>query len=71
MPKLPILTPKQLLKILKQHNYHIDHITDSHYILRNQIHNKIIVVPYHTKDLPKGTLAAILRQAGINRTDLV
>jgi predicted RNA binding protein YcfA (HicA-like mRNA interferase family) len=31
---------------------------------------KITVVPMHNKDLPKGTLVAILKQAGIDKNDL-
>ena len=29
-----------------------------------------VVVPLHKKDLPKGTLAAILRQVGLSREEL-
>ena len=28
------------------------------------------VVPYHQKDLPKGTLMSILKEAGVNRKEL-
>ncbi|MDD3978406.1 MAG: type II toxin-antitoxin system HicA family toxin [Methanomicrobium sp.] len=29
-----------------------------------------VVIPVHKKDLPKGTLIEILKQAGINKDDL-
>jgi predicted RNA binding protein YcfA (HicA-like mRNA interferase family) len=29
-----------------------------------------VVVPFHKKDLPKGTLLEILRQAGIDKEEL-
>jgi len=29
-----------------------------------------VVVPFHKKDLPKGTLLEILRQAGISKEEL-
>jgi len=31
---------------------------------------KRVVVPFHKKDLPKGTLLEILRQAGISKENL-
>jgi len=29
-----------------------------------------VVVPFHKRDLPKGTLLEILKQAGINKEEL-
>ena len=70
MPKLPQITPRQLLKILKKHGFQIDHTTGSHFILYNQKTKKRTVVAYHTKNLPKGTLVSILNQAGIDKKEL-
>jgi predicted RNA binding protein YcfA (HicA-like mRNA interferase family) len=30
-----------------------------------------ITIPFHRRDIPKGTLLAILKQAGIDKEDLV
>lgn len=70
MPKLPSLTPKKLIKILKNFGFQLDHSTGSHFIFYNQKTKKRAVVPYHTKDLPKGTIMSILKGAGINREEL-
>jgi predicted RNA binding protein YcfA (HicA-like mRNA interferase family) len=32
--------------------------------------SKRVVIPLHNKDLPKGTLHSILKQAGIDKKDL-
>jgi predicted RNA binding protein YcfA (HicA-like mRNA interferase family) len=45
-------------------------IKGSHHIYQNPVSGKITVVPMHKKDLPKGTLYAILKQAGVDKTDL-
>jgi len=70
MPKLPSVTPKKkLIKILKTFGFELDHSTGSHFIFYNQRTKKRAVVPYHIKDLPKGTLMSILREAGISRKE--
>lgn len=70
MPKLPVLNPKKLIKILEKLGFQIDHKTGSHFIYYNFQNKKRVVVPYHVKDLPKGTLVSILKQAGILKEDL-
>ena len=70
MPKLSVLTSKKIIRILKQKGFQLDHATGSHFIFYHKELSKRVVVPYHRKDLPKGTLFIILKQAGINRDDL-
>ncbi len=70
MPKLPIITPRKLVKILKSLGFQIDHSTGSHFIFYNPRTKKRAVVPYHAKDLPKGTVMSILKEAGISRKGL-
>lgn len=70
MPKLPSLTSKKLIKILKQNGFLLDRTTGSHFIFYRPEDGRMATVPYHNKDLPKGTLIAILKQAGIDRGDL-
>jgi predicted RNA binding protein YcfA (HicA-like mRNA interferase family) len=41
-----------------------------YHLYYNPITGKRVVVPFHKKDLPKGTLFEILRQAGINKEEL-
>ncbi len=65
-PKLPALTARQVIKILKQNGFELDHTTGSHYIFYNSLTKKRVTVAYHTRSIPKGTLAAILKQAGLS-----
>jgi len=69
MPKLPVLTSKEVLKILQQNNFEIDHTTGSHYILYHPSNQKRVSVPYHTKDLPKGTLLSVIKSSGLSKKD--
>jgi len=65
VPKFPVLKPKRLLKILQKAGFEINHTTGSHYILYHP-NGRRVTLPYHAKDLPKGTSRAILNAAGIN-----
>lgn len=47
------------------------HIRGSHHYLRRPAGSRLVVVPVHgNRDLPAGTLRAILRQAELTREDL-
>lgn len=70
MPKLPTLTSKRVIKILERLGFHLNHKTGSHFIFYHPHTKRCVVVPYHKKDLPKGTLMSILRQAGITKDEL-
>ncbi len=70
MPKLPVVTPKKIITLLKKHGFQLDHTTGSHYIFYHPISQRRTTVSYHAKDLPKGTLYAILEQAGISLDNL-
>jgi len=71
MPKLPALSPKKLVKILNKLGFIEDHQVGSHKVFYNSKTDKRAVVPFHVCDLPKGTLLAILREAGIDRNEIV
>ena len=66
MPKLSSFTPKKLIALLEEYGFVRDHITGSHYIMYHQAKSTRVVVPYHTKDIPKGTLLAIIKASGID-----
>ena len=70
MPKLPTIAPKKIIKILESQGFVLDRIRGSHHIYYHPETKKRVVVPLHKKDLPKGTLLEILRQAGIGRDEL-
>jgi predicted RNA binding protein YcfA (HicA-like mRNA interferase family) len=71
LPKLPSLTPKKVIKILEQHGFQLDHSSGSHLVFYHPEKAKRVTVPFHRKDIPKGTLLAILKQAGIDKDDLI
>ena len=70
MSNLPSLTPKELIRVLERKGFVLKHIHGSHHYFVHPVSSKIAVVPMHSKDLAKGTLHAILKQAGIEKGDL-
>jgi predicted RNA binding protein YcfA (HicA-like mRNA interferase family) len=70
MGNIPSLTPKELIKLLEANGFVLKRIHGSHHYYIHSITGKITVVPMHNKDLAKGTLHAILKQAGIDKTDI-
>jgi len=58
------MTGKELVKLLGKRGFVLDRINGSHYIMAKE--GKIVSVPVHNRDLPKGTLMSIIKKAGIN-----
>ena len=70
MPKLPALTAKTVIKILEKSGFVLKRISGSHYVFVHPETKKRVIVPYHNKEVAKGTLLQILEDAGISRRDL-
>ena len=70
MSRLPNLNARKILRILKRNGFVIDHTTGSHYALYHPQSGRYATVPYHTSNLPKGTVASILKQAGLSPDDI-
>jgi predicted RNA binding protein YcfA (HicA-like mRNA interferase family) len=71
MPKLPSLKPKELIKRFEKIGYIIDRQKGSHVILYNHKENRRLTIPLHVKDLPKGTLLSIIKQAGLTKEEFL
>ncbi len=71
MSKLPVVSGKQACKMLEKKEYLIDHQTGSHLILRNKNSPyRRLTIPNH-KEIAKGTLRAIIRQAGLTVEEFI
>ena len=70
MHKLPSLTSQKVIKMLERKGFVLDRSKGSHRVYYNSENKKRVTIPYHKKDLPKGTLMEILKQAGISKEEL-
>jgi predicted RNA binding protein YcfA (HicA-like mRNA interferase family) len=66
--RIPSLTPKQLVRILHVEGFKADHQTGSHVTLRHP-DGRRAVVPLHGRELKRGTLLGIIKQAGYSPND--
>ncbi|KQC04985.1 MAG: type II toxin-antitoxin system HicA family toxin [Methanomicrobiaceae archaeon] len=71
MPKLPALTPQKIIKILEKRGFVLSRIKGSHHLFYHPETKRRVVVPVHKRDLPAGTLLEILKQAGIDRDEIL
>lgn len=60
-----LVTPKELLKVLKKDGWYVDRIRGSHHMLKHTSKVGRVTVPVHKEDLKPKTLHTILKQAGI------
>lgn len=70
MSNMPSVTSKDLVRLLQQKGFLLDRSSGSHQIWLQPVTRKRAIVPMHSKDLPSGTLYAILKQAGIDKNEL-
>jgi len=72
MPKLPILKTIELIRILNKAGYYKWRQKGSHLSLYRKKDNKSLTVPVHfSKTIPKGTLRAIIREAGLTVEEFI
>ena len=68
MPKLPVLSGADVIKALERLGFAQVHQRGSHVVLRRG--NVGTVVPLH-REVKSGTLAGILRQAGVTQDEFL
>ncbi|MGQ0376420.1 MAG: type II toxin-antitoxin system HicA family toxin [Nitrososphaerota archaeon] len=71
MSKLPVISASKLIKTLSKIGYYTDHQTGSHIILRHEKPPfRRLTIPNH-KEIAKGTLNAIIEDAGHTRDEFL
>lgn len=74
MPKLPVISSKQIIRALQKtgFEYAPKRGKDSHsaFVKRDKDKTRLVIVP-DRKEIPKGTLLAILDQAGLTKEEFI
>jgi predicted RNA binding protein YcfA (HicA-like mRNA interferase family) len=69
--RLPALKPRDVLRVLQRAGFYL-HATGSHYVLKHPAKSGLrVTLPWHTRDLKRGTLESIIEQAGYTIEDFV
>jgi predicted RNA binding protein YcfA (HicA-like mRNA interferase family) len=71
MSKLPAVKPRQVIRFLEQNGFVLDHTSGSHLVFYHPVSHHRAVVPEHNRDLPKGTLMSLSREAGFTREQMI
>jgi predicted RNA binding protein YcfA (HicA-like mRNA interferase family) len=71
VPKLPSLNPKNIINILERNGFVLDRTKGSHHIYYHPESKRRVIIPFYKKDLLKGTLMEIIRQAGLKKEDII
>lgn len=59
------MKPREVEQIIKEDGWVLKRQQGSHRVYTHPDRPGIIVIPWHNKDLPAGTLHSIMRQAGL------
>lgn len=70
MPKLPVLSAREVIKVLKKFGFQVYRQTGSHIHLWNEERKVLVTIPNH-QELAKGTLISIIKQAKIEREEFL
>jgi predicted RNA binding protein YcfA (HicA-like mRNA interferase family) len=71
MTRVPSLKPRQVVAALEKGGFIVIRIVGSHYQLFNENTRRHTTVPYHDRDLPRGTISPIIQQAGLSRDEFL
>jgi predicted RNA binding protein YcfA (HicA-like mRNA interferase family) len=69
MSRLPSCSGQDAVRAFQRLGYEVDHQTGSHIILRHPQMRRL-TVPNH-RELAKGTLRALIREAGITKEEFI
>ena len=67
---IPVVKPEILIRALIKSGFYIHHQSGSHVSMRHEEDvNKRVTISRHNRDLKRGTLTNILKQAGLTPED--
>ncbi len=67
--RLPSLRPDEVVRALERDGWEIDRQRGSHIVLVKPGRASIVVIPMHRRDIPRGTLRGILKDAGLTQEE--
>jgi len=70
MPPVPILTPKEVIKVFQKLGWEIARQKGSHIIMTRAGHISTLSIPNHN-EVARGTLRSLISKAGLTTEDFV
>jgi predicted RNA binding protein YcfA (HicA-like mRNA interferase family) len=70
--RLPGVKPRKAMRALERAGFSLAHVRGSHYYYTHPNDPTLLVcVPYHTRDLKRGTLASIIQAAQLTTEEFL
>ncbi len=69
--RLPSLKPREVVRALKKVGFEEQRQTGSHLIMVHREKRRIIPVPIHAREMKRGLLASMLKQAGVTQREFM
>ena len=70
--RLPSVQSKHAIRALERAGFVVDRKTGSHYILKHPSKTMLrVTIPFHNRDLKRGTLQSIVKQAGLTNEEFL
>ena len=63
--RLPAINPRQVIRVLEKAGWQVHRQKGSHVSMHKKDVPNLVVIPLHTRDIPKGTFHGILDDAGL------
>ena len=58
--RLPAVKPREVVSALQKAGWYVHRQKGRHLVMHKTGHPNVVVIPMHTRDVPKGTLRGIL-----------
>lgn len=69
--RLPSVKSREVVKVLKRIGFEEQRQTGSHLIMVHRIRRRIIPVPIHTREMKRGLLTSIIKQADLTQKEFI
>lgn len=69
--RLPSLKPREVIRALKRVGFEEQRQTGSHLIMVYRAKRLIIPVPVHAREMKRGLLTSIIKQAGLTQKEFI
>lgn len=72
MTPLPIVRPEAVIRALERAGFSVERVKGSHHALKHPDKPHLFVtVAFHKREVPRGTLRAIIKQAGLTTEEFI
>jgi predicted RNA binding protein YcfA (HicA-like mRNA interferase family) len=72
MTSLPVVRPEAVIRALERAGFIVERVKGSHHALKHPDKPHLhVTVAFHKRELPRGTLRAIIKQAGLTTDEFL